>query len=114
MSFWTRVEEELKFLGMEKKELAKKAIIKEQTLHKAFERDSAPSADTAVKIANVLGVSVEYLVSGSNPSKDKSKAQEIDEQLRLYKKYHELITSCEKLNQEKIQLLKQIADNFLI
>lgn len=112
--FWQRVDEELDFIGKNRTYLANKCGFSLANIGKGIKLGSAPSADTAVKIANVLGVSVEYLVLGSNPSKDKSKAQETDEQLRLYKKYHELITSCEKLKPEKIQLLKQIADNFLI
>ena len=38
MDFWKRVEEELEFQGKTKKELALLTNIKEQTLHKAFER----------------------------------------------------------------------------
>lgn len=113
-TFWERVDEELEYRGKTRKSLATEVGFNLGNIGKGIKLGSAPSADTAVKIANVLGVSVEYLVSGSNKSKNKSKGQEINEQLRLYKKYHELINSCEKLNQEKIQLLKQIADNFLI
>ena len=36
--------------------------IKETTIHKAIERDSVPSADTALKIAKTLHVSLEYLL----------------------------------------------------
>lgn len=106
MDFWKRVEEELVYLGIGKKELAYRAGIKEQTLHKAIERGSNPAADTAIKIANVLGVSVEYLVTGLNPSDDKSRVQEQNEQIRLYKKYHELIEQIESTPPEKRELLK--------
>lgn len=64
MDFWERVEEELNFQGKTKKELAVLTNIKEQTLHKAFERNSSPSAETALKIADALNVSIEKLVNG--------------------------------------------------
>ncbi len=64
MDFWERVEEELNFQGKTKKELAVLTNIKEQTLHKAFERNSSPSAETALKIADALNVSIEKLVTG--------------------------------------------------
>ena len=67
MGFWKRVEEELDFQGKTKKELAVLTNIKEQTLHKAFERNSSPSADAALRIAKALNVSVEFLVTGKEP-----------------------------------------------
>lgn len=71
-----------------------------------------PSAETAVKIARVLGVSVEYLVNGSEPTKNPTEKQTEQNQLRLYRKYHDLIEKYERLDTDKIKLLEQIADNF--
>ena len=66
MDFWKRVEEELDFQGKTKKELAVLTGIKEQTLHKAFERNSSPSAETALQISEVLNVPIEKLVTGTD------------------------------------------------
>ena len=76
---------------------------------KGIQLGSSPSADTAVKIAQVLGVSVEYLVNGTNKSTEKNQENE-ELQLKLYRKYHDLITKCEKLPPEQVQLLSQVAD----
>ena len=57
-------------------------------------------------------MSVEYLVDGTEPAKNPTAKQTEQNQLRLYRKYHDLIEKCEKLDSDKIKLLEQIADNF--
>ncbi len=62
MGFWKNVENELKYRGISRKELALAIEMKEQSLHKAIERDSEVSAIIAVKIARFLKVSLEELL----------------------------------------------------
>ena len=111
MTFWENVDEELKFRGMERKELGSKAEFPESYISKGISRKSCPQADLAVKIASVLGVSVEYLVTGENQSSVK-KAEQEQAQLKLYRKYHALISKCEKLSPQKIELLTLVAEGF--
>ena len=111
MAFWDNVAIELDYLGMTNKELAEKVGITASNIGKGQRQGSSPSADTAVKIASVLGVTVEYLVTGSNTPSNKNKDQE-SEQLRLYRKHSEIIKKCEQLSPEKEKLLATIADNF--
>ena len=106
--FWARVEEELEYQGKNRAYLAKKCNFTLTNIGKGLKLDSIPSADTAVKIASVLGVSVEYLVNGTNQKSANN--QEEQNQLRLYRKYHELISKCEKLPPEQVSFLSQIAD----
>lgn len=108
MSFWENVLSELEYQGLSRKELAYKADIKEQSLHKAIERNSSPSADTAVKIAKVLGVTVEYLVNGTEQTP--AQKDQIQNQLRLYRKHHELITFAESLAPEKQKSFSKIVE----
>ena len=107
--FWKRVDEELDYKGMNRKALSKEVGFSVGNVGKGIQLGSSPSADTAVKIAQVLGVSVEYLVNGTNKSTEKNQENE-ELQLKLYRKYHELITKCEKLPAEQVQLLSQLAD----
>ena len=51
-------------------------------------------------------------VGGTELVKNPTAKQAEQNQLRLYRKYHELIKKCEKLDSDKIKLLEQIADNF--
>jgi plasmid maintenance system antidote protein VapI len=107
--FWLRVDEELEYLGKNRTYLATKCDFSLTNINLGIKRGSTPSADTAVKIAQVLGVSVEYLVNGTNKSTEKNQENE-ELQLKLYRKYHDLITKCEKLPPEQVQLLSQVAD----
>jgi len=70
MSFRDNLREAINYCGIEQKELAHKADISLRSVESYLrENSSIPSADKAVKIAQVLGVTVEYLVNGNNPSK---------------------------------------------
>ncbi len=109
--FWKRVDDELDFLGKNRTYLANKCDFSLTNFNLGIKRGSCPSADTAVKIASVLGVTVEYLVTGSSSPKNKNKNEE-SEQLRLYRKHSEIIQKCEQLSPEKEKLLVTIAENF--
>ena len=110
-NFWLRVDEELEYLGKTRTYLAKKCNFSLTNFNLGIKRGSTPSADTAVKIASVLGVTVEYLVTGSNTPSNKNKDQEA-EQLRLYRKHSEIIKKCEHLSPEKEKLLANFIENF--
>jgi transcriptional regulator with XRE-family HTH domain len=65
MSFRENVRDLLDRNYMEQKELAYQAKIPLRSLEAYLRKDSSmPSADKAVRIAQALGVSVEYLVTG--------------------------------------------------
>lgn len=67
MDFKTRLKEEMEYKGIQHKELAAKADIKPRALLTYVAANpSMPPADVAVKIANALDVSVEYLVTGED------------------------------------------------
>lgn len=66
MGFWKNVENELKYRGISRKELALSIEMNEQSLHKAIERDSEVSAIIAIKIARFLHVSLETLLEIEN------------------------------------------------
>jgi transcriptional regulator with XRE-family HTH domain len=72
MGFRDNLREAIDFCGLEQKELAHKANISLRNIENYLrENASVPSADKAVQIAQVLGVTVEYLVTGTDsPTKD--------------------------------------------
>lgn len=62
--------ETLDFLSMEQKELAAKTGLSLKTIENYVKKDSSiPSADRAVLIAQALGVTVEFLVTGQDGNK---------------------------------------------
>lgn len=67
MSFRDNLKAELTYQGILVKELSKKTGISKRTLDNYLrENGSLPLVDSAVKIAQALNVSVEYLVNGEN------------------------------------------------
>jgi len=67
MGFRENLKEQLCFSGMYVKELAALSGLKKQTIDSYLNiHNSMPSAEAAVAIARVLGVSVEYLVTGND------------------------------------------------
>lgn len=65
MRFKETLKDELTFQDIQTKELANKTGISLNTLnHYLVQNGNAPSAENALKIAQALGVSVEYLMTG--------------------------------------------------
>jgi len=65
MGFRENLKSEITYQDIRVKELAAKTGISKKTLDNYLNtREYMPSADAAVKIAQALGVSVEYLVTG--------------------------------------------------
>ncbi len=62
MNFWEKVDSELKYLGKTRKELASYVEIDVANISFGIKRNSIPYADTALKVAHFLGVSLEYLL----------------------------------------------------
>ena len=74
MGFKENLKDELKYQDIKVKELAEMTGIPKGTLdHYLAEKCSAPLADAAVKIAQALNVSVEYLVTGNTVALDNLK-----------------------------------------
>jgi transcriptional regulator with XRE-family HTH domain len=92
MSFRENLREALDFSGMEQKELAAQTGISLKTIENYLKLGSSmPSADKAVRIAQVLGVSVEYLVTGGDGYHEKPQLQSPE--------LHQLLKSIKRLTQ---------------
>ena len=110
MSFWANVDIELKFQSISRKELSHMVGVKEITIHKAIERDSVPSADTAVRIAKALNVSLEYLLDmeengGTAPTKESADAHQAT---KLYRKYNTILNQLENLSPKERTAVTQL------
>ena len=67
MDFRSRLREQIDFNGLLDKEVADKAGISKHTLDTYVgARGCMPAADVAVRLAKVLGVSVEWLITGED------------------------------------------------
>lgn len=73
MGFKEKLREEMEFKNILGKEIAAQINISYSTFLSYIDsRGVLPNVETAVKIANLLGVSVEYLVTENNNDKDYS------------------------------------------
>lgn len=71
MDFRTRLREEIEFSGLLDKEVAAKANISKRAIDSYVGvQNCIPAADVAVRIAKILGTTVEYLVTGNTDEKD--------------------------------------------
>jgi len=103
MGFRENLREILDFTGMEQKELAAKTGLGLKTIETYVKKDSSvPSADKAVQIAQALGVTVEYLITGKKGKKAEipiippHQKEALDILSKLTKPNHELIISIGK------------------
>jgi phage repressor protein C with HTH and peptisase S24 domain len=67
MSFWSRFEEALSENKITASELSRNIGIASSVIYAWKMRDSIPRADVAVKVAEQLNTTVEYLINGTNP-----------------------------------------------
>ncbi len=108
MNFWEMVDSEREYNNITRKELAYLADFSVNSIPTGIARGSIPAADVAYRIAKVLGVTVEYLLTGGqkeiiSAQKDKKvePVTQIDSQIiersKKYVKYHEIVDNFEKL-----------------
>ena len=100
MGFWKNVDDELKYQGKERKELAAAADFDVSYIGKGIRRDSVPTADLAVRIAKALNVSLEYLLEmpESSALRKKESPAEVNKAIRLYHKFDAHLKELEKLS----------------
>ena len=95
MNFWETVDSEREYKNITRKELAYKADFSLTSLSTGIKRGSIPAADVALRIAKVLGVSVEYLLTGVEPKE--RQPDTIPELLQKHQKYHQLLDVLDSL-----------------
>lgn len=84
LEFIDRVEKLIEKKGVTKKDFAAKIGITQQAIYDWKKRQTIPSADIAVKIANYLNTSVEYLVTGSEPGIKTKIPEDLQEIINKY------------------------------
>ena len=101
MGFNENLKGELEYRGMPVKELAYKTGIPKKTIDKyLLSNGSMPPADKAVAIAHVLGVSVEYLVTGRKTANVKTHDKNLSPEMRS------ITNSVEPLTKEKRKIVE--------
>jgi len=104
--------EELDYQGLTVKELAAKSAVAKGAIDSYLGKQaSMPPADTAVRIAGVLGVTVEYLVNGHDSNRETSPQFISNPKKRsLLRIFDELLPGDQKLALDFVKLLKKNKD----
>ena len=103
MNFWENVVAELDFQGKTRKELAAEIGFDASNIGKGEKNGNIPAADTAVKIAHSLGVSLESLLNIENNQTITSNFPQLD--LSLCKKYYSIIQKLDEMPDNTKNLL---------
>ena len=104
-SFSIRLRSEIEYIGLNQKEFAAKIGLKKRTLDTYIgAQQSMPPADTAVKMAAALGVSVEYLITG------REYKQNID--ISKYLQFRDLLDDLAVLPNETLDPIKTVIKAF--
>ena len=112
MGFRENLKTELTYSGILVKELAAKAGLKKHTIDNYLSiRGRMPSADAAVRIARVLGVSVEYLVTGNDASENKGFMPFSPEVRHMARIADKLKPDYQKIALSFIDTLKKLEDS---
>jgi transcriptional regulator with XRE-family HTH domain len=103
MGFRENLKSQLEYSGMLVKELAVLSGVKKKTIDSYLGASGyTPSVETAVKIAKVLGVSVEFLVTGEDTIKDRPLSSLRDE-------LQEIILIAERLSSKDRFIILNLA-----
>ncbi len=103
MNFWNNVVSELEYQGKTRKELAAQVGFDASNIGKGEKNGNIPAADTALKIANVLGVSLESLLNMEKVKTGSSTHPQLD--THLCKKYYSLIQKLDSMPDNTKNLL---------
>lgn len=111
MNFWDNVLSELEFQGKTRKWLAAETGINVSTIGIGQRRNSIPAADVALKIANALNVTIEYLLDlDCGKSREKNDLS-IENELQLLRKYRSLIHNMETLSDKEKSAVENLVEN---
>jgi transcriptional regulator with XRE-family HTH domain len=106
MGFKGNLKAQLQYSGMFVKELAARSGIKKKTIDSYLgRRGYIPSAEAAVRIAQTLGVSVEYLVTGKRAGQDRPLSS-------LPQDIQDIVRALEGLNKRDRQVVFALVNSF--
>lgn len=115
MNFWETVLYELEYRGIDRKQLALEAGFDVSNISKGAKNGNIPSADTAVRIARVLGTSVEYLVSGATGFAGGAREGRAEESVlscavQRLQKYRRLLDAMDALGEHTREAIISLAE----
>lgn len=112
MNFWENVVTELDFQGKTRKELAAEIGFDASNIGKGEKNGNIPAADTALRIAHKLGVSLESLLNMETSPNSTPSPQKLD--LNLCKKYYSLIQKLDDMPDDAKKVVCKIISEWKV
>lgn len=103
IDFWKRIQEALESRKIPMAEVSRITGIPCSTISNWIRYDRYPTVDNAAKIANVLGTSIDWMMTGIEPY------DEYDEELDPPRIVH-LFSSIRKLDESQLDLMEPFVD----
>lgn len=99
--FWNQATDIMDKKKMRQADVARSLGVSKTTVFNWINRDTLPQVDKALKLADILGTSVHYLVTGQDPAELPYRIKEL---LRLAQGLNEseLIYFCEQIKNYKV------------
>ena len=114
MSFWEKVEQECKYRGISRKELAAAAHFSVNTIATGLKRDGMPAADLALRISKVLEVPLENLLESDDSAVSEQDISDIHQKQKLLSRYLSLIDKLEHLPPQTVDAILTVVDSINI
>jgi len=114
MSFWSNVEQECRYKGISRKELAAAAHFSVNTFSSGLKRGGMPAADLALRIAKALDTPLENLIDKRNTEITAENISEICKKQKLMEQYLPYIEKLEQMPQQTAKALLTIIDTISI
>jgi transcriptional regulator with XRE-family HTH domain len=114
MSFWQKVEQECKYKGISRKELAVAAHFSVNTISTGLKRNGMPAADLALRISKVLEVPLENLLESDNSAVSKQDISDIHQKQKLLSRYLSLIEKLEHMPPQTVNAILTVIDSIRI
>lgn len=80
-NFWLRVKELLKNQGITQKELSKKLELNDRAVDSWVQKGNVPGVFDCYKISQILGVSIDYLLTGEEDNRYKDLVNKIQKDI---------------------------------
>ena len=112
-AYWTRIKNRAMVYGISLREVADKAGIEATYFYTASTRKTVFEMPRTIRIAKVLGVSPEYLLTGKDTSPFTEKEADIVQRFQTDMKFKILLVKILDFSEDEIRKLSDLADEII-
>ena len=110
--FWERVAVELKRKGWRQADLVRNSLVDQGAISSGQRRKSMPLADNALKIAEALGVKIQYLINGIQDENQDIDLEEAFKAIRKSRRNSGIAKVLPHLNEAQLSALETMIQSW--